>query len=368
MTDTATCVTVMDACGRAAVPTLLTSAPGMGKSSLVRALGAARGVPVETVLGSVCEPTDVSGLPYRAEDGVRTDARAWAKRLVEAREGIAFLDELTTSTPAVQGAMLGVVLDKVVGELTLPADVWVIAGANPADQAAGGYDLEPPMANRLCHLNYEPSNQEWLDGMMTGWKAMAVPNAVVRTDARHAAVTAAVTGFIQTRPDLLHVYPRTADATGLAWPSHRTWDMVTRVLSHLRADDLAAIKAAVFGLVGEGAGVEFLAWMDASDLPDPLAVLNDPSVVDWAGERPDRLWAVLNGVVTLVAQNGTQDWWRKAWGPMAAASDAGVADVAAAATRTLAKARPQGAKIPAAAKSFVPILRRAGLLVDEVAA
>lgn len=38
MTDLATTVTVIDAAGRAGVPVLLSSDPGMGKSSLVRGM------------------------------------------------------------------------------------------------------------------------------------------------------------------------------------------------------------------------------------------------------------------------------------------------------------------------------------------
>lgn len=63
MSDLATTVTVIDACGRAAVPVLLLSDPGMGKSSLVRGIAAAEGVPCETVLGSIREPANVAGLP-----------------------------------------------------------------------------------------------------------------------------------------------------------------------------------------------------------------------------------------------------------------------------------------------------------------
>lgn len=48
----ATAVTVIDACGCVHVPVLLISDPSMGKSSLVRGLAAAQGVPCEMVLGS----------------------------------------------------------------------------------------------------------------------------------------------------------------------------------------------------------------------------------------------------------------------------------------------------------------------------
>ena len=62
-------------------------------------------------------------------------------RLAEAGRGLLFLDELSTAPPAVQAALLRVVLERVVGDLTLPDEVAVVAAANPPDQAADGWDL-----------------------------------------------------------------------------------------------------------------------------------------------------------------------------------------------------------------------------------
>ena len=78
MSDLATTVTVIDACGRSQVPVLLLSDPGMGKSSLVRGLAAAEGMPCETVLGSIREPADVAGMPVVTGAGVVLDPPAWA--------------------------------------------------------------------------------------------------------------------------------------------------------------------------------------------------------------------------------------------------------------------------------------------------
>src|SRR5207248_8810483 len=50
---------------------------------------------------------------------------------VRAERGLLFLDELTTAPPAVQAAMLRVVLERVVGDVTLPPAVRVVAAANP---------------------------------------------------------------------------------------------------------------------------------------------------------------------------------------------------------------------------------------------
>lgn len=363
MSDLTTTVTVIDACGRASVPVLLISDPGMGKSSLVRGLAAAEGVPCETVLGSIREPADVAGLPVVTDSGVILSPPAWAERLVVARAGYLFLDELTTCPPATQAAMLAVALDRVVGDLALPAGVRAVAGANPPDRAADGWELSPPLANRFCHVAFAPTADEWLDGMTVGWSAPPASRAVTPDPARIEGAKALVTGFIRRKPEHLHTFPTTAEATGQAWPSRRTWAMLAAALAHVRDDDAAARQGIVFGLVGEGVGVEFLTWCQEADLPDPLSVIDDPDIVNWR-DRPDRVWAILSAVVGWAANVGTVEAWRQAWGPLLAAAEAGAPDVSAAAARPLAHCRPANAKVPAAVRvKFAPVLTAAGLPV-----
>src|SRR5215471_8362153 len=110
-------VTVLRAAGRAGVAVCLWGDPGIGKSSLIHAAAAADDVPCETVIGSPREPRDFAGLPVVTEHGVRMEPRAWAKRLHAAQAGYLFLDGLSTSSPAVQAALLGVAFECRVGDL-----------------------------------------------------------------------------------------------------------------------------------------------------------------------------------------------------------------------------------------------------------
>lgn len=366
-TDLATTVTVIDACGRAHVPVLLKSDPGMGKSSLIRSIAAQDDLLCETVLGSIREPADLAGLPVVTDAGMVLEPPAWAKRLCAADGGYLFLDELMTCVPSVQAAMLAVALDRVVGDLTLPPGVRVVAGGNPPDRGAGGYELEPPLANRFCHLDFAPTTEEWLTGMTSGWSVPPTSRAIAADRLARAATAAAVTGFIQVQPNRLHEFPTTADATGGPWPSRRSWAMLAAALAHTRDYDTAARQALAFGLVGEGTGVAFLTWWRDADLPDPAAVIEDPSIVDWSG-RPDRVWAVLNGVVGWATARRSAEAWRAAWAPMVACAEHGGADVATAAVRALGRIRPASATVPASARRFTPILQAAGLIDPEQAA
>ena len=78
---------------------------------------------------------------------------------------VLFLDELTTCPPAVQAALLGVIAENRVGDAVLPDTVWKLAACNPPDCAANGSELEPPLANRLCHLTWETDAEAWQRGM-----------------------------------------------------------------------------------------------------------------------------------------------------------------------------------------------------------
>ncbi len=115
----------------ARVPVLLWGAPGTGKTSTIRAMAEVMGWPCETVIASIREPSDFAGLPVVIGDGVRFAPPGWARRLAEAGRGLLFLDELSTAPPAVQAALLRVVLERVVGDREPPADVRVGAAANP---------------------------------------------------------------------------------------------------------------------------------------------------------------------------------------------------------------------------------------------
>lgn len=368
MTDLDTTVTVIDAASRAHVPVLLWSDPGTGKSSLIRALAAGDSVPVETVIGSQREPVDIAGWPVVVDGAVQTLALPdWAKTLIDANGGYLLLDEISTCSASVQAAMLTVALERMVGRIKLPDTVRIVAAANPPDRSAGGVDLTPPMANRFLHIEFEPTAEEWLTGMRSSFATLPATRAVAADDARRAEEVGAVCAYIESRPNELHRYPATDEAAGRAWPSRRSWEALARVLAHLRGDDTPAISAAALGLIGDGAGSEFMEWRVSMDLPSVVEVIDDPSIVEWATARPDQVWAVLSGVVAWASGKGTKDAWTTAWAPLVAAATNGAPDVAGAAARALSVAMPAGAKPPAAARKFKDVMIAAGLDVGSAA-
>ncbi len=363
MPTTSTLLTVLRAAGRADVPVLLWGTPGTGKSGLIATLGRLDGVHTATVIGSLREPADLAGLPVVQDDGsVVLAPPRWARELVAAGGGYLFLDELSTAAPAVQAAMLRVAMEKVVGDLALPPATRIVAAANPADVAAGGWELEPPTANRFLHLTHVPDLDTFADGLSAGFDAATAARDGGDAQAAslgRAAATAQILGFLRARPTWFDACPERPGAGGGAWPSPRTWHHLQRLLAELPADDDHARRAATVGLVGEAAGMEFLGWVRHSDLPDPAHLLDGILPLDHR-LRDDQRFAVLAGVTTVAIERGTAEAWTAAW---ALVSQVPV-DIAATAARSLFAARPPDAPLPAAILDFEPVLSRAGLLAS----
>jgi ATPase family protein associated with various cellular activities (AAA) len=349
----------------ARVPVLLWGAPGTGKTSAIRAMAETMGLPCETVIASIREPSDFAGLPVISDKTVHFAPPRWAQRLAEAGTGILFLDELSTAPPAVQAALLRVVLERTVGDLALPADVAVVAAANPPEQAADGWDLSAPLANRLCHLSWETTPKSIADGLASGWSAPDVPLLPDGWESGELLNRGLVATFLRARPALAIAPPTDATAAGRGWPSPRTWEMAARLVTAAAAAGAGdqARSALIRGAVGEGAGVEFLAWVTEMDLPDPEAVLADPASFRLP-ERGDRAYAALASIAAAVAALPTPDRWIAGWRVLGSCAET-APDVAATAAMVLAKCRPpdlEAGQMPPEIKMFLPLIRDAGLV------
>ena len=171
---------------QARIPMHMTGFPGVGKTEFTKSLeaGFARAglkCKVFILIGSIREPQDFGGFPVSTPDGVRLLPMAWARdaqRLAE--DGymvVVFLDELTTVPPTTQAAMLRLLTENVCGELALPdyepgkGGVVYLCASNAVEWAAGGQEIQPPMANRLWHGEFPMDHETWCDMMVSDFPA-----------------------------------------------------------------------------------------------------------------------------------------------------------------------------------------------------
>lgn len=359
------------------LPVLLWGEPGIGKSAALTQLATSLDLPLTTVIASVHEPSDFSGLPIVGDDpavrGVPMVPPQWAVELARAGRGLLFLDELSTATPAVQAALLRVVLERRVGALRLPPGIRIVAAANPRASAADGWDLSPPLANRFVHLHWVHDRDVVVRGLGGVWPRPELPRLIPeRLPAAVAFARRAVCGFLEARPTLIHRLPSTETRRGGAWPSPRSWEAALTLLAFGTAASVSrdALALLVRGAVGDGPGFELLAHLDRMELPDPESLLADPASVELP-ERGDLRQAALEAVVAAVGARPERERWEAGWAVLVWALETGAPDLLVAPARALAALRRDDWEVPEAVERLtgvVGLAQRADRSVERVAA
>jgi MoxR-like ATPase len=235
-------------------PVFIWGGPGIGKSAVVNQLAAALKIPLQDVRALLLDPVDLRGLPFLGSDG----RSKWASPefLPQDGSGILFLDELNAAPAMVQASCYQLVLDRRLGEYTLP-EGWAIIAAGNRDSDRGATTRMPtPLRNRFVHLEFEVDIQEWSE-----W--------AIRTRIRPELIA-----FLRFRPELLSAFDRDTNA----FPSPRSWEFVSRILDALDSKANPAIEHEVIaGAVGTGAATEVSAFLRTyRELPSIDGILLNP--------------------------------------------------------------------------------------------
>ena len=301
-------LSVLYAARASGVPAVIWGPPGTGKTALITALGEHENLIVKIILGSIMDPTDLSGLPAietRTDKNgdkyqiTRNTIADWADDLIQAGRGILFLDELNNATPTMQSAFLSLLQGRKVGQYTLPKDVWIIAASNEEKDAADGYTLAPPMANRLIHLNWAPKDSDWFSGMSENWGDTDVPGRVAEWRLN-------IVAFLRSYSHLLQNQPVDEDKAGKAWPSRRSWDNAAQVLGSGTMNDNAQLML-LKGLVGEEAAMQYFKWQAEENLPSNEQVLSNPDAIDWRKIKADVAFTILGRTLYLVDETNVNE-------------------------------------------------------------
>lgn len=307
---------------QANVPTLLWGGPGEIKTAFIEHASATWGRTCKTIVGSTREAPDFLGVMVENAGEITYSTFGWIRELNEAKAGLSFLDEFNTASPSTMKGMLRYVQERYLGEVKLKDSVSIVAAANPVDEAVDAYDLPAAMANRMMHLDWEFPEEFWLENIATNFENVTYPRLETLLTAdpasRRAAVAGAVTSYHKhIKGRLKPGVPKTGNQVdpvkaGKAWASPRAWSNVITVLSQLEARDEDAALLVVKGLVGQDQATNFFVWLRAADLHNPSEVLENPGMVDWANERPDRLYALVHSVTALGLSNPEKNFEKAA--------------------------------------------------------
>ncbi len=187
-------------------PVFVWGAPGIGKSSLVRAFAESLGLACVTLVGTQLAAEDLIGVPE-----LRDGRSRFAPPETIARDDpyCLFLDELNASTPEVQKAFYSLILDRRIGAYELPAGSIVIGAGNRTTDNALAKPMASALVNRLLHVHLRASAADWI-----GWAASA-------------AIHPLVLDYLTQRPDHLWVAP---PRTEEPFSTPRSWHMLSDAL------------------------------------------------------------------------------------------------------------------------------------------
>lgn len=331
------------------LPVLFWGPPGIGKSERGEAVAARLGLSCEVIFPSTMQPEDVNGVlvPDGKGGAVKVCLIDGVRHLIAAGKGVLFIDEATGARPATQGALLGAVLKRQFGDVKMPPGVRIVAAANPPEQAAGGWDLEPPMANRFAHFDIgKPRADEWVNHLLSqnsprDTSIMDYEDVLKKHwDVAWSRSQGFFAGFQnKTNGRFLHQMPAEgARDRGRAWPSPRTWTYAARsaatcmALSSVLQDSGEDLMLDfITACIGPGASGEFTTWLREANLPNPEDVLKNGWTPDKL--RIDRNYAVYTAMTAFVLGAKDEDKRLKyaiqAYGILEMASDAGLKDLVA---------------------------------------
>ena len=227
---------------------MLWGPPGVGKSQAVRQIaktlegGSGKKVNVTDVRLLLFNPIDLRGIPVANEEktlAVWLKPQIFQMDLGEDVINILFLDEISAAPQSVQAAAYQITLDRVVGEHRLPDNCIVIAAGNRVTDKSVSFKMPKALANRLLHIEIE--------GSFDSWRKWAIK----------AGINEKVLGYLSFRNDRLFGFNAASD--DLAFPTPRSWEMVSGLLNHVE-DSVTAMYPMIAGLIGIGTAVEFRTW------------------------------------------------------------------------------------------------------------
>jgi hypothetical protein len=265
------------------IPTFLWGAPGIGKSSIIKQIAHDSGIECIDLRLSLMDPTDLKGIPFYESE---SHTALWAPPSFLPREGkgILFLDELNSAAPAVQASAYQLILDRKVGEYTLPEGWAIVAAGNREGDRGVVYRLPSPLANRFVHIEMEVNAEDWRD-----WAYMR-------------GIDERLIAYIGFKNSALFGFDPLKNERSFATP--RSWEAVHHILQSALPHSL--LLEALGGAVGQEHAVDFLGFCRVMNLlPDIDAILRGEE-----SESPSdvsALYALASALVSHILRDPSED-------------------------------------------------------------
>jgi len=264
------------------LPVFIWGAPGIGKSSIVKAIAKEQELEFLDLRLSLLDPTDLKGIPFF---NTETNEGVWAKpSFLPSKpdsKGILFLDEINTAPPAVQASAYQLILDRKVGEYELPKGWSIIAAGNRENDRGVVYKMPPPLANRFVHFEMEVDFDDW--------KAWAYSTKL----------DASIIGYLAYDKSMLFTFDATSNEKSFATP--RSWEYVDSIVKS--GIDAELILDSIAGAVGREAAIGYSSFKKVmKELPDLNQIL-EGTLSELEEEDSKVMMALCIGLVNVLIES-----------------------------------------------------------------
>ena len=258
------------------LPTFIWGPPGIGKSSVVKQIANDHKLEFIDLRLSLLDPTDLKGIPFFDKDN---NQAVWASPNFLPKDknskGILFLDEINTAAPSVQASAYQLVLDRKVGDYTLPDGWSIVAAGNRENDRGVTYRMPPPLANRFVHLEMEVDFEDW--------KSWAFDNGI----------DASIIGFLNFDKEKLFAFDPNKNEK--SFPTPRSWEYVDKIIKSGLSEKL--MLESIGGAVGAENAVEFMSFKKVMNLLPDIEKIATSKIKEIEDENHKMLFALCAGLI-----------------------------------------------------------------------
>ena len=260
-------------------PVLVSGAPGIGKTEIVKQVVANMGCDLIISHPVVSDPTDYKGLPFYT-GGTEAEFLPFGElnKLIKAeKKTVFFIDDLGQAAPSVQAAVMQLVLGREINGKKISDNIIFFAATNRREDKAGVAGILEPLKSRFSTIiELTPTVDDWCE-----W-------------ANEEGLPIELVSFIRFRPELLFDFEAQVGMKNSSTP--RTVTAVGRLMMKGLP---ASLEREVFaGAAGEGFAVEFVNYKKImSKITSVDKIITDPKSVKVPTELSE-LYATVACLVT----------------------------------------------------------------------
>lgn len=267
----------------AGMSTLLVGRPGIGKSDIVDQVRLLLDYDFYISHPVVDDPTDHKGFPVYVNGTAIFVEFPLLKAMIEAtKPTIVFYDDLGQALPAVQAAIMQIILAREINGKKISDHVRFVAATNRGKDGAGVTGFLEPLKSRFCIIHLEPTVEDW-----TEW-AMTKPH-----------IPAELIGAVNYKPKWITQWEKSREIENT--PTPRNISECGKLIAMFKDESIGFQRSAYASRIGSGAASELIEYLNlCKKLPSYQQVLADPDSVPVPSENSGVKYTVVAALASKV--------------------------------------------------------------------